>query len=375
MGASDKLPTVWNYEPHTQAKHAILRAYLTAWFPILASIKKAKRVLFLDGFAGPGEYTKGEPGSPAIAMQTALEHTARFEVPVSLVFIEADKERHAHLCGVIDRLRPAVASACNRINVRAPINGDCSIELDRALKTYETQRTEFGPALVFLDQFGYSDVPMSLIKRVMAQPRCEVFAYLHAEGMTRFLKKADIQAAVSDAFGSEDWRRALAVRQADRARVLAEEYERALRERAGAKYVWRFAMHGSDGVLIYWLFFCTNERKGLEVMKDAMRKVDTSGGHFSFSDARSPDQLLMFDRCNDEWLGAHLREHFGGRDVTVGDIEEYVVTSTPLVACRLVLADLERRNLVSIPAPPAERRKGSFKEPKMTVRFPSTSKS
>ena len=118
MGTSVKLPTIGDYDPHTKAKHAILRAYLAAWFPILASIQKAKRVLFLDRFAGPGEYTKGEPGSPAIAMQIAMAHKARFEVPVSLVFIEADKDRHGHLCGVVDRLRLGIASASNRIVVR-----------------------------------------------------------------------------------------------------------------------------------------------------------------------------------------------------------------------------------------------------------------
>ena len=29
--------TVWQIEEHTKAKHEILRRYLSAWFPILAS--------------------------------------------------------------------------------------------------------------------------------------------------------------------------------------------------------------------------------------------------------------------------------------------------------------------------------------------------
>jgi three-Cys-motif partner protein len=370
VAPSDKLPTIFECEPHTAAKHAILRAYLAAWFPILASIKKAKRVLFVDGFAGPGEYTKGEPGSPAIAIQIALEHRARFRVPVRLAFIEADKDRHAHLCGVVERLRAGAAATSNQIDIRAPILGDCATHLAATLDAYAKRGDEFGPALVFLDQFGYSDVPMSLITRVLAQPRCEVFTYIHAEGMTRFLKQAEIHGAVSDAFGGDDWKRALTVPQAERAKVLAHEYERALRERAGAKYVWRFAMHGADDTLIYWLFFCTNDRLGLEKMKSAMNDVDTSGGYFSFSDARSPDQAIMFSRCTPEWLAEHLTAHFAGREVSVDAIEEHVLVATPLVTCRRVLQGLERSGRLEVPSPPAGRRKGSFKQASMLVRFP-----
>lgn len=58
--------TVWPLEPHTAAKHALLKNYLGAWFPILASARG--RVVFLDGFAGPGHYDGGEPGSPIIAL-------------------------------------------------------------------------------------------------------------------------------------------------------------------------------------------------------------------------------------------------------------------------------------------------------------------
>lgn len=369
MGTSAKLSTVWIYKPHTEAKHRILRAYLDGWFPILASIKKAKRVLFLDGFAGPGEYSNGEEGSPAIAMRAAFEHQSRFVVPVRLVFIEADPARHKHLCSVIESRRESLASARNVIEVMDPICGDCTEELGKTLSRYEQRNQEFGPALVFLDQFGYSDVPMTLIQRILSHPRCEVFTYMHAEGMTRFLARPEIHSTVSTAFGSDQWQRALTVRKEHRARVLAEEYERALRERAGAKYVWRFVMHGADGKLIYWLFFCTNERKGLEVMKSAMRKVDTSGGHFAFSDTSNPDQLLMFERCTDEWLATHLCERFTGRDVTVAEVEEHVITATPLVACKKVLADLERSGRLSVPRPPSNRRKASFKEPAMIVRF------
>ncbi|MYH72240.1 MAG: three-Cys-motif partner protein TcmP, partial [Acidimicrobiia bacterium] len=63
--------TVWSIEPHTAAKHELLKHYLNAWFPILAS--RERRIMFLDGFAGPGIYSDGSPGSPVIALRTLLD--------------------------------------------------------------------------------------------------------------------------------------------------------------------------------------------------------------------------------------------------------------------------------------------------------------
>ena len=50
---------LWTKDQQTQGKHLILRNYLNGWFPILGSSNG--RLLFIDGFAGPGEYDNGEP--------------------------------------------------------------------------------------------------------------------------------------------------------------------------------------------------------------------------------------------------------------------------------------------------------------------------
>jgi hypothetical protein len=64
--------TLWKLEPHTAAKHRILRSYLNAWLPILS--KYNSRLVLIDGFAGPGEYEGGEPGSPLIMLDAFLSH-------------------------------------------------------------------------------------------------------------------------------------------------------------------------------------------------------------------------------------------------------------------------------------------------------------
>lgn len=54
-------PVIWELKPHTKAKHDILRRYLQAWFAIMG--QTYPRIVYIDGFAGPGEYDRGEEGS------------------------------------------------------------------------------------------------------------------------------------------------------------------------------------------------------------------------------------------------------------------------------------------------------------------------
>ena len=82
--------TTWELEPHTRAKHEILVAYLKAWYPIIGRWRG--RALFVDGFAGPVVYAGGQPGSPILALDTLLAHTALDSLNCEFLFwfIEAD---------------------------------------------------------------------------------------------------------------------------------------------------------------------------------------------------------------------------------------------------------------------------------------------
>ncbi len=93
--------TLWSREPHTEGKHLVLKEYLKAWFPILGSTQG--RIIFIDGFAGPGEYTGGEPGSPVIAMEAFANHSAahRITAQVFLAFIEKRRDRAVYLKSLV----------------------------------------------------------------------------------------------------------------------------------------------------------------------------------------------------------------------------------------------------------------------------------
>ena len=104
--------TKWPLEPHTLGKHKVLENYMQAWLPIMT--KWNERVLFIDAFAGPGEYERGERGSPVIALQAFINHNARMGMrkDIHFLFIEKKKERYDHLGRVLEDFKSELPRNC-----------------------------------------------------------------------------------------------------------------------------------------------------------------------------------------------------------------------------------------------------------------------
>jgi three-Cys-motif partner protein len=82
MAAPNK--TLWPLEPHTRGKHFVLKFYLDAWLPIMGT--QFGRILFIDGFAGPGKYEDGEPESPIIALNALENHASKSNITAEVIF-------------------------------------------------------------------------------------------------------------------------------------------------------------------------------------------------------------------------------------------------------------------------------------------------
>jgi hypothetical protein len=77
-----------------------------------------------------------------------------------------------------------------------------------------------------------------------------------------------------DLFGCDDYLKADGLPPRDRKEFLASLYERQLREFGNFPYVSRFEMIEKNGRTSYFLYHCTRNLKGLEVMRSAMWKID-----------------------------------------------------------------------------------------------------
>lgn len=367
---ADPKATVYDADPHTQAKHRILEEYLKRWMPILARqselLGRKGRLLYVDGFAGAGEYTGNTPGSPLVAIHTAIRYGRQFTVPIVIKFIELRPDRTAHLKRLVDGLRPQIELATN-LFVDDPAQGDCEAAILDLIDEHERNKRRLGPALFFLDQFGYSSFSMNLVGRILKHEVCEVFSYLNWNLLHPFITDQTKWAGIARAFGGDEWRQVIGLNGQEKEDRFRDIYMRALRDRAGAKYCYPFAMRDHHHRIIYWLFFCTNSLRGLEEMKKAMWAVDKSGG-FEFSDKHASSAGSLFT-CDDNWLADTLFRDLDGREMTVGAVKEHVLVFTPCYSYKSALGQLERDDKLEVTFSPVKRRRNEFPDEKIKVRF------
>ena len=313
--------TLWTREAHTEGKHLVLESYLQAWFPILGMGDRNGRILFVDGFAGPGEYTGGEEGSPVVAMRVLAEHSAKSKINAEVVFlfIEEKSDRARHLKGLVDQWLPKLpATAKPQV-----LKGTFDSLMTEILDQLDEQGTRMAPALVMMDPFGVKGVPIAVVKGILANRRCEVYVTFMWEAIDRHIKAPEFEAHLTDLFGTEAWKRAINLGGRERKHYLHRLYRRQLKT-AGADQVVHFHLFKGNR-LKYSIFFGTSHTKGSDRMKKAIWKADPSGG-YSFRGG-TQDQLVLLDLVQPDFapLQDALQDRFAAEGwVSIEDIEEFV---------------------------------------------------
>lgn len=315
--------TIWELPPHSLGKHLVLQAYLEAWFPKLGF--GHERLLFVDGFAGPGEYDKGERGSPIIALDTLLEHEHREAINTRavFVFIEKDPDRYRHLSSLVDARRPSLPTGWD-VHVAEGVFDET---LTAILDIVDEQERQLAPAFVMIDPFGVSDTPHAMVRRILRNDKAEVYISFMYEAINRFKTTPEFPKHLDELFGCEDWRDGLALESpAARQDFFFGLYDRQLRA-AGATHVVHFDLYEGNR-LVYGVFFGTKHWKGADVMKKAVWKV-APFGDFCFRGTRSAQLQLGLSNADFRPLREALTRQFRGLGwLEVGFIEQFVASDS-----------------------------------------------
>jgi len=340
--------TVWDRDPHTEAKHRVLRGYFDAWYPIMLST--FPRLTVFEGYAGPGVYTKGEDGSPVIALRALIERPELLDGgrAVLFVFIEEREDRLQKLQEVIRQEFPHLPSGV-RIDFH---HESCERSWETALEQAGAWRM---PIFANLDPFG-PGVPYTLVERLGANLSSEVLVTFMSDWLRRFwsleeLDDGDVQ------FGSNAWRTVGSLEDPQEKELfLVEEYRTTL-QRAGLGLNAPFRLTDEGGHSFY-LIFGTSHRRGLERMKDSMWRTDPVTG-VRFRDPRDPDQgVLDFGRPEPDvsplirMLTNELANDPSASQ-TVGELKNFALFSTgfrPPHASTAIRRMIEREELVRDPA-------------------------
>ena len=341
--------TVWMLEPHTAAKHSILRNYLAAWLPIMS--KYNKRIMFFDGFAGPGIYKDGEPGSPVIILDLLATHNYQQmldQCEFVLLFNEVDPKRFAVLQDSIQNYLATHSPL--HVNIKLELrNENFSSLVNGIIGSLNGQPMK--PVFAFVDPFGYRDISMTQLAEFLASSGSELFIYFDFNSVVRFGTAGNVDGALSDLFGSNEFRNAPPSGDPERGQYFANLYERQLREVLGFPYIQRFEMRNRSGKTGNYLFFCTRNLAGLRAMKDSMWKIDPSGG-FSFSDRLAGMDVLFGGADDTTALQVALAQHFAGQTVSIERVQEYVLTRTPYREAhvkRKTLVPMQKEGKISSP--------------------------
>ena len=148
--------TIWDLEPHTRVKHEILKRYLQAWIPILGQ-GPSEDLVYIDGFAGPGRYSKGEDGSPVLALKAALDQQGQIKPNMVFMFVELRNNRADMLRLVLDEIE---------LPPKFSVNVAGGQTFEEAVANFVDSRTKgarrLPPTFAFIDPFGWSGVLLTL---------------------------------------------------------------------------------------------------------------------------------------------------------------------------------------------------------------------
>ncbi|MBE1466229.1 three-Cys-motif partner protein TcmP [Kibdelosporangium phytohabitans] len=161
-------------------KHGILTRYPPVFATMTGSTSTGGRVVYLDGYAGPGRYEPepgeaiGSPGSPLLAVQNA-SNVAKWSRDLHCIFIERDAAYASNLRQVLSEEAPATLKY-------EVMHGDVEHCLDDALSL-----TGDSPLLAFLDPFGTALPYQQMVDKLMNRGdlKTEVLLNLNLEMVWR----------------------------------------------------------------------------------------------------------------------------------------------------------------------------------------------
>jgi three-Cys-motif partner protein len=187
-----------------------------------------------DGFAGRGTYSDGKPGSPLNLHGIARDVVAAgIADEVELLFVERDADNHAQLtrASAAEPVVPGVVS-------NPPEHAEFAAAPRRVLGPGHVGKRP-RPAFWFVDPFGFSGMPLSLMRQILAPPRSEVFITFMVREANRFLETPQHQPHIAETLGlsSEAYERVIATVRANgrAAQALRDLYQQRLLSRTMKK--------------------------------------------------------------------------------------------------------------------------------------------
>jgi len=269
-------------QQHSVAKHEILRAYLVAYIQTLISSPRQEefRLTLVDGFAGGGIYrhaSTGEEvvGSPFVMLDAVKE--AEF-----LVNKDRHKKVHLHLDyffiehnkGAVEVLRHQLRERGYGAKLDESIFVFQSRFQDKAdeITAFIRRKGRATRSIFLLDQYGYSDVPASLINALLqGLPGGEVILTFAVDSFLNFAGDNHISKGLLKRIGIPNVFRGRTIDEIKRSETdwrlfIQSCLYKDLVDACGARFYTPFFIRSSQGHGDYWLLHLSQKPRARDVM-------------------------------------------------------------------------------------------------------------
>lgn len=269
-------------QQHSIAKHEVLREYLVAYIKTLAHnpAQDALNLTLIDGFAGGGVYLHADTrqpvlGSPFVFLEAVEE--ARFEIDqgrhkpllwnLDYYFVEKTRRAQRHLRSALDG-RGYGARLDQDIHL---VSGTFDQHADALIARVLEKSPRKGRSIFLLDQYGYSQVPVSRIRNIFQRlETAEVILTFAVDAFINFasdspktrelLRKIDLPDLLKNrSFDS------IKKEEKDFRLYIQSAFYQALVEQCGAKFFTVFFIR-TTGHGDYWLVHLSQHPRARDVM-------------------------------------------------------------------------------------------------------------
>lgn len=355
-------------QQHSVAKLEVLRAYLVAYFQTLAASHRQEeiRLTLVDGFAGGGVFRHADTnarilGSPFVFLKAAEEAQAimnanrgkplRFNL--NYIFIEKSAKAHRALLAALK-----LEGYGERLNVDIHvIHSAFEDQVDRVIAAVRRLTPNTGRAIIALDQYGYSDVPTSLIRKLLVElPRSEIVLTFAVDAFINFASDNDATRGILARLGLSKLLDGTSIEEIKaqpgrfRFRIQSRLYQELTRACDARYYTLFFIRTGGHGD--YWLVHLSQHPRARDVMS---RVHWENNNHFVHYGGAGLDMFraIGYDANLDEGVTGQSAMSFEF-DETANDASIRMLTEqlTPLIHDHKAIsfADLYASNCNTTPA-------------------------
>jgi three-Cys-motif partner protein len=342
----------------SQIKARIVAKYFWAWAKVIipTAKKSAKRIAYIDLFAGPGRYKDGTMSTPLLVLETAVADADMRQMLVTH-FNDRDADNANSLQKAISEL-PGI----EKLKFKPIVdNKEVGTEIVQMFS-----KMNLVPTFFFVDPWGYKGLSLGLINSVLKNWGCDCVFFFNYNRVNMGLTNDAVREHMNVLFGAE---RADAVRQKlaplrpnERETLIVEELSLALKE-MGANYVLPFSFRNDTGTrTTHHLIFASKNFKGYEIMKGIMAhesSEQTQGvASFEYSPASEKFPLLFeLTRPLDDLEGM-LLSRFAGKTLTMEEVYMQHNVGTPYIQrnYKRVLASMEQAQKITADPPASKRR-------------------